>query len=123
MLCELCFFIESALAEHFRGTKLLPKKGRKFDAVVEKLRVAGVEEMAADYTDLRKIVITWYHDHVLKDTSTSDASILTTPLPSNVFAEADRASLLVNTADDPLHHDPFLSISYPPSLFSLSSND
>ncbi|KAK3669797.1 hypothetical protein LTR78_010314 [Recurvomyces mirabilis] len=105
------------------GTRLLPKSGPKFDAVVEELRIAGVEEKAAEYADLRKLVITWYHDHVLNDSRASDASITATPPPSSTYTGTDRTNLLADVANSPFHHDPFLSRSYSPSLFSSSGND
>jgi hypothetical protein len=90
---------------------------------MENLRNAGLEQMGAQYADLRKLVIAWYHNHVLNETTTNGAITLATPPPSSAYAEAHRMNLLDNIADSPYHHDPCLSKSYSPSLISLSSTD
>lgn len=80
------------------------------------LRDAGVHDLAKDYVELRRRIVSWYFDHVLKvdlqhDSTTSEA----TPLPSSIYAEIGR----VNQLDAQYFQDPCLSTSYPPSPFGF----
>ena len=100
----------------FGGAKLLPKEGGKFNAVVQALRDAGVDTMAADYADLRKVIVSWYHEHILTERfreSIMDTTL--TLLPSSAWEQPLGGSFPLDTAGCTTDWDPCLAGDYVPS--------
>lgn len=87
--------------------------------MIEVLRNAGVHELAKDYVDLRRGMVSWYLDHVLKvDLQHAATPSEATPLPSSAYPEMER----VHHLDAQYLQDLCLSASYPPSPFEFSGD-
>lgn len=95
---------------------MLPKEGGKFNAVVQALRDAGVDTLAADYADLRKVIVSWYHEHILTERFREGMmDTMPTPLPSSAWEEPFGGSFPLDTAGSTTDWDPCLAGDYVPS--------